>query len=96
MEWPNTSSRAAWDKALAEYQRLRGIADATADDDSVDRAVDAYHDAMDVLLVETRAPDAAAACLKIDLLRSRFDGFTTPDEHWNALKADLHSLIGEA
>ena len=92
-----TSSDSAWAAALAEYQRLREHSDVLpADHPDEDAAIDRYCEAMDHLVQDVRAPDADAIVTKIELARTRWDGFTIPDEWLDAIIADVRHIGGAA
>lgn len=87
------AEQAAFDAALAEYRRLRAIAEAMdSSDPAVDRAVELWTAAMDVLIDETRAPNIAALRIKIALLEERYEGFCDWGGSERAIHADLDHL----
>lgn len=87
-----------WQKAQAEYERLRAISDAMPlGAGGEDAAVDAYCAAMDALIAMP-APTIQAAAYKMEAIQDRFaDASMTDSAHaWDALRADLSRLGGQA
>lgn len=87
-----------WQTARAEYERLRAISDAMPlGIKGEDAAVDAYCAAMDALIAMP-APSVQATAYKMDAIQDRFaDASMTDSAHaWDALRADLSRLGGEA
>lgn len=65
------SPRAEWDRAMGIYTRARSYSDRLPENDPAeDRAIDAYCEAMDRVIV-TPAPDCLALATKIDLIVER-------------------------
>lgn len=89
----DTSLQAAWDEALRVYREARAVSDALPmDHPDEDAAVDRYCEAMDRLVQDVRAPNGAAFAIKLEFLRTRWDGFSLPEAWLNALMIDAKSF----
>ena len=85
-------SKLTWMAALATYLAKRSYSDMLANDHAeVDTAVDAYCEAMDVL-IDTRAPSHAALIYKLDLIAERYEDFNTPEQVWLEVRKDVAAL----
>jgi hypothetical protein len=86
------SASLQWNMTLHEYEAKRLASAALPDDDqTVDKAVDAYCEAQDRLFL-LPAPSFADVIKKMQMARARFDGFQLPDDVGEAIEADIRRL----
>jgi hypothetical protein len=80
-----------WTRALAHFRNLEAIDVEGLPDPAASTVTEAMGAAMDHL-VGIPAPTADALILKIELARDRWDGFSVPDDWFDAFAADAAAL----
>lgn len=84
-----------WEIALADYlAKKQAVDNLSPGSEGEDRIVEIMYQAMDLLVEETPAPDAAALIYKMELAKPRWDGFSFPDRWMDTFIADLRRLFG--
>ena len=89
----NAVDRSAWTRALAAYSTARATSDTCpSGHPDEDALVDRYCAAMDVLILDTPAPDWPAVLQKVDWASDRQEGFAFVPEYLTAIRADVARL----